>query len=247
MSVVLIGIIFSTIFLSLLSFLGALSLLFKARDTARLIHLLVALAAGTLLGDTFLHLMPEGVESMEPSTFFGVVLFSYVVFFLIEKIIHWHHCHEGDCDIHSYGYMSLLGDGIHNFIDGIILAVAFVSSPYLGVITTFAIALHEIPQELGDFAILIKSGFSKKRALFLNFGAALLSVIGGIVGYFAIISANGLVLYLLPLASGALLYISTTDLVPELRFEKSPTEIAENFAMFCLGISLMYALMFFGL
>jgi len=163
-----------------------------------------------------------------------------VLFYLIEKIFHWRHCHQDHCDVHTFGYVNLIGDSIHNFIDGLIIAATFLVDVRLGITTSLAIALHEIPQEIGDFGVLLYAGFERMKALVLNFLVALTVVAGGIVGYFLSFRLEGLLVYLLPLAAGGFLYISTSDLIPEIRKETNLKKSLLSFTFFIIGILIMY-------
>ena len=192
------------------------------------------------MGGAFLHLMPEGLERLPAATLFPLVLASFVLFYLIEKVLHWRHCHKEGCEIHPFGYINLIGDSVHNFIDGLIIATAFLIDIRLGITTSIAIAFHEIPQEIGDFGVLLYAGFKKTKALTLNFLVALVVVIGGIVGYFLSFSLAGLTIYFLPIAAGGFLYISTSDLIPEIRKERDIKRSFISFAFFLVGIAIMY-------
>jgi len=207
---------------------------------------LVSLSAGVLIGGAFLHLLPEASESMEPNTIFVIALSAFVLFFLIEKIMHWRHCHKDVCEIHTYGHMSLIGDSIHNFIDGLVIAGAFLLDAKLGVATTFAIALHEIPQEIGDFGVLIHAGFEKMKALVLNYIVALTVVLGGIVGYFISFYSENIIAYFVPFAAGGFIYIAGSDLMPEARKEKSLKKSMLSFLFFIIGILIMFIAKFIG-
>lgn len=216
---VLLWILAATFFISLFSLVGVFTLSLKETVMSKILTRLVALSSGALLGGAFLHLMPEGVELLNTKVFFALVLAAIIFYLLIEKILHWRHCHKGgSCDTHhSMGYMNLIGDAVHNFIDGLVIAGAFVVDIRLGLVTAVAMALHEIPQEIGDFGVLLYSGFTKKRALFYNFLSALFSVGGGIVGWLLARYSIGAEKYLLPLAAGGFIYIAASDLLPELR------------------------------
>jgi zinc and cadmium transporter len=141
----------STFFISIISFIGVLTLALKKKFLDKILLFLISLSAGALMGGAFLHLLPESVELREGLDIFLFVLVGFILFFLIEKILHWRHCHKGECEVHTFTYMNLIGDSIHNFIDGFIMATSFVVSIPLGMTTAMAIALHEIPQEIGDF------------------------------------------------------------------------------------------------
>ena len=233
-------ILLSTVLISLFSLAGVVTLIVKKDLFEKIIYLLVALAAGVLMGNAFLHLLPEAVEQFGSSSFlFAWVLIAFVFFFLLEKIFHWRHCHKGKCPVHSFGWANLVGDSFHNFIDGLIIAGGFIYSPALGLSTSVAIALHEIPQELSDFGVLIYAGFSKKQALLLNLLVALTAVAGGIVGFYLLHSVTLLTKVLLPFTAGGFLYISASDLVPEIRKHERFLPSLSAFGFFILGLILM--------
>jgi zinc and cadmium transporter len=233
---VLLWILASTFTISVCALAGVFTLSMKADSLNKILMKLVALSSGALLGGAFLHLMPEGVNVLDAKLFFSIVLAAILSYLLIEKILHWRHCHKGGgCDTHhSMGYMNLIGDSIHNFIDGLVIAGAFVVDIRLGLITAVAMALHEIPQEIGDFGVLIYSGFTKKRALFWNFLTALLTVAGGLFGWFLSRYSIGIEKFLLPIAAGGFIYIAASDLLPELRKNLSLKSFFVDF-LFMLG------------
>ncbi|NYZ80027.1 ZIP family metal transporter [Candidatus Micrarchaeota archaeon] len=236
---VLFSILAATFAISVISLVGVFSLSMRKELLKSLVFYLVALSAGALLGSAFLHLIPEALRENAASSVFPIVIAGFFVFFFIEKILHWRHCHDDKCDVHSFAYMSLAGDAVHNFIDGLIIAATFIANPALGITSTIAIALHEIPQEIGDFAVLIHGGVSRTKALFYNFITALTAVAGGIAGYFASEYFSGAVPFLLPFAAGSFLYISASDLVPEIRKEVSLKKSAFIFIAFLAGIMIM--------
>lgn len=227
-------ILISTFVISLISFIGIVILVLKEKLLDKILMLLIALSAGVLMGSAFLHLIPEAISE----NVFIYVLVGFVLFFLIEKVLHWRHCHKGKCDIHTFVYMNLFGDVVHNFIDGLIIAASFIADINLGITTSIAIALHEIPQEIGDFGVLIYGGFSKMKALFLNFVIALTSVLGGVIGYYFLV--DKFTMFLLPFAAGGFIYIGASDLLPEIRKELDTKKAFLNFGMFILGIIIMY-------
>ena len=231
-----------TIFISLISFVGVLTLMLKERILGRILLVLVSLSAGALMGGAFLHLMPEAIEESTAEAVLIYTLVGFAFFFLVEKLLHWRHCHKEHCEVHTFAYMNLIGDGIHNFIDGLILAASFMTSIPVGIATTFAVALHEIPQEFGDFGVLIYGGFKKGKALFMNFLCALTAVLGGLIGYVLFSEVESYKLFLLPIAAGGFLYIASSDLIPELRKEKDLRKSMVTFAVFSFGIVLMYVL-----
>jgi len=232
-------IILATIVVSLLSFVGIITLTLKEGMLNKILPVLIGLSAGTLMGGAFLHLLPEATESSKGLNVFIFVLVGFIIFFIIEKVLHWRHCHKGECEVHTFTYMNLIGDSIHNFIDGLIMAASFVTSIPLGITTTIAISTHEIPQEIGDFGVLIYGGFSKKKALLLNFIIALTAVLGGLVGYFISNLIDNVVLFILPFAAGGFIYIAATDLVPEIKKELNMKKYMATLIVFILGILIM--------
>jgi zinc and cadmium transporter len=211
----------------------------KGQILNKILLILIGLSAGTLMGGAFIHLLPEAVEGNPGINAFLFVLVGFILFFIIEKVLHWRHCHKGECDVHTFTYMNLIGDSIHNFIDGLIMAASFVISVPLGITTTIAISVHEIPQEIGDFGVLIYGGFSKKKALLLNFLIALTAVVGGIVGYIISSRIENVVLFILPFAAGGFIYIAATDLVPEIKKEMDMKKYMATLIVFILGILIM--------
>jgi len=220
--------------------IGLVSLLIKKELIDKILLFFVSLSAGTLMGGAFLDLMPEATEKLGSNTVFPFILISFILFFLIEKIIHWRHCHEENCEVHDFGYINLIGGSVHNFIDGLIIAATFLADIRLGIISSVAIASHEIPQKIGDFCVFVYAGFTKTKALIINILVSLTIVIGGIAGYFLSKNIEGLVAYLLPFAAGGFLYISTSDLIPEIRKEKDLKKSLISFIFFLIGILIIY-------
>lgn len=243
---VLFSIILSTFLVSLVSFIGVFTLSLKKEILGKTLFFLVSLSVGGLMGGAFLHLLPEAIEKFGNSRIFLYVLVGFFLFFIIEKVIHWRHCHEDHCPIHTFAYMSLIGDGVHNFIDGLIIATGFAVNPSLGVASTVAICLHEIPQEIGDFGVLVYGGISKKKALFLNFLTAVTAVLGGIIGFYLLSFTENISGFLLAFAAGGFLYIAASDLIPEIRKETDIKKSFFNFSIILLGILSMYFLKFLG-
>jgi len=178
------AIILATGLISFLSLSGVLLVFFKRHILDRMSIFLMAFAAGTFMGTAFLHLLPEATKGIESVTPFLFILFGFGIFFFIENILHWHHSHSGKGNHASLGAISLLGDGAHNFLDGMIIAAVFFVDIRLGFITAVAVAFHEIPQEIAEFGVLMYAGYSKYRALLFNFLSALTVVAGGIVSFF---------------------------------------------------------------
>ncbi len=239
-------IILFTFLVSLASFIGVFTLSLSKEILNKAVFYLVALSVGGLMGGAFLHLLPEASQKLSAENVFLYTLGGFFLFLIIEKIIHWRHCHKGDCSIHTFAYMNLVGDGVHNFIDGLIMAAAFITSPGVGIASTIAIFLHEIPQEIGDFGVLIYGGLSRKKALFFNFLTALTAVIGGVFGYYLLSFTEMASVFLLPVAAGGFLYIAASDLIPEIRKENDVKKSVLNFVIIFLGILAMYFLKSFG-
>ena len=245
----LLYILIATSVVSLGALVGIFTLGFNEKFLNKILMGLVALSSGTMLGGAFIHLLPEGVENGNVDNFFLIVLFTLVFYLLIEKLLHWRHCHKhgGSCHTHhSIGTMNLIGDSVHNFIDGLIIAGAFLVSVPLGIATTFAMALHEIPQEIGDFGVLIYSGFTKKKALMLNFLVALMVVLGGVVGWGLSHYIDNVSIFLIPIAVGGFIYISTSDLLPEIRKDVSIKKFLLYLLLLLLGIGLMFLVKLIG-
>jgi len=236
-------ILVATFMVSSISFIGAVTLALSEKLLKRILILLVGFSAGALMGGAFLHLLPEAIETQPGAVtdIFLVVLASFMMFFVLEKLL-WRHCHEKTCPIHTFAYINLFGDSVHNFIDGLVMAGSFMVSVPLGLIATLAIAAHEIPQELGDFGVLIYGGFKPRKALTLNFVTALTAMAGGIAGYYLFPYLGSAMIYLLPFAAGGFLYIAASDLVPELHKEKSTVRTVASFASFLVGIIFMWAI-----
>jgi zinc and cadmium transporter len=242
-------IILSTFFVSLLSFSGAL-ILFLKEKLDRFLLFLVTFSAGALIGAAFFHLLPEAISEAGSDKilkiFFSLTI-GFCAFFILEQFISWHHHHGREHpEIKSFSYLILVSDGIHNFIDGLIIAASFLSSVKIGTITTLAVIFHEIPQEIGDFGVLIYGGFKKATAFLYNFLSALIAILGGIVGFLISEKIGKEILYLLPFAAGTFLYIASSDLIPEIKQKIGLRESFFHFFVFLLGLSLMLVTKIFG-
>lgn len=235
---ILIWILLATFLNGLIALIGIFSLWLKEKTLNKILLILVAFSAGALLGGAFFHLLAESLEKTKSFNVFSYLLVGFILFFVVEKFLHWHHCHKKKCDTHPFTYLILFGDGIHNFIDGMIIAASFVISVPFGLITTLLIISHEIPQELGDFGVLVYGGFTKKKALFYNFVSQLTCVLGGLLG-FLFSKLQGVSTFLLPFAAGGFIYIAASDLIPELRKEVSLKKTLLLFLFFLIGIVLV--------
>lgn len=234
--------ILAVIFVSLISLISILLFWLKLENLNKITHYLVSFAIGTLFGGAFLHLLPEALEKSNIQTTFLFVILGILLFFIIEKYIRWRHCHEEVCEYHAIAQINLIGDGIHNFMDGVAIATSFLVNIPTGIATTIAICVHEIPQELGDFGILIFSGFSKAKAIFYNFLTALVAVIGAVLTLIFANYVQNLVWILMPITAGGFIYLASTDLFPELHKEKNISNSVLQIILLVLGIALMWFL-----
>lgn len=236
---VLIWILGSTFLVSIISLIGIFTLLIKENILHQLTFYLIGFSAGALIGGAFLHILPEVLETTPATTVFYELILGIILFFLMEKYFYWRHCHEENCNVHSFTYLNLVGDGFHNFLDGIMIAASFIVSFKVGVVTTLAVIMHEIPQELGDFGVLIYGGFSKAKALVFNFISALTAVAGALIGYFLSDKITNFPSFILPLTAGGFIYIASSDLIPEIHKEKDLKRSTFAFFAFLLGIGFM--------
>jgi len=243
---VFLNIILSTFSISLIAFVGVLILFLKEKLLDKILLILVAFSAGAFIGGAFLHLIPEALEKVGLENSLNVFLYvilGFCAFFILENFIKWHHHHAREHPkIMPFSYLILVSDAVHNFIDGLIIAASFTASFSTGIIATLAVALHEIPQEIGDFGILIYGGVKKIKALFLNFLSAIAVVFGGVVGYFISGEISGSIPFLLSFAAGGFFYIASSDLIPEIRHEENLKKSIIYFFVFLLGIVLMLLL-----
>ena len=236
---ILVWILASTFLVSLISLIGIFTLTIKDNLLQKILFGFIGFSAGALIGGAFLHILPEALEKAKSTVVFYYLILGIVLFFLMEKYLHWRHCHNGVCEIHAFTYLNLVGDGFHNFIDGMVIAASFIVSLKLGIVTTLAVILHEIPQELGDFGVLVYGGLSKQKALVYNFISALMAIFGAIIGYFISDFAKGFSNFILPLTAGGFIYIASSDLIPEIHKENNLRRSNLAFIAFLLGIILM--------
>jgi zinc and cadmium transporter len=244
MNTVWICAIISTIVVSLISITGIFFLLLKNDKLQKIVFILVSLAVGALLGNVFFHLIPESYETIKDKRLIALLILAGILaFFIMEKFLHWHHGHDvGHLDDlpKSYGYISLYADGLHNFTDGILIAAGWMASPEIGLATTLTVVLHEIPQEISDFGILIHAGFKAGKALWLNFYAALTAVLGTVITLAIGTRVESLSQLVLPLAAGGFIYLAGTDLIPELHKDHSRRNSILQLLMILAGLALMY-------
>ncbi|MFA5360157.1 MAG: ZIP family metal transporter [Patescibacteria group bacterium] len=235
----------SVVIVSLISLIGVFTLAIPEKKLHHIIMLLVSLSAGTLLGDSFLHLIPEMVESGQINLSVWLWLLSGIlVFFVLEKIVHWRHCHMESTTFHPHpvGIMNIIGDGLHNFIDGMIIGGSFIVSPQLGLATTLAVIAHEIPQEIGDFGILLHAGYSRGKAILLNFLSAITAILGTLLALIMGAQAENFTSFIIPFTAGGFIYIATADLIPELKKDTAPTKSLFQLLLIIIGIGIMLVL-----
>lgn len=240
--------IISVTIVSLLSLLGLIAFPFGEEKIKKFLIWAVAFAGGTLLGDAFLHLIPEAYENGSGVGISFSILGGILAFFVLEKFIHWHHCHDIGCEEHNetFSYVIMFGDAAHNFIDGMIIAASFMVSVPIGIATTLAVVFHEIPHEIGDFASMLYGGFSKIKALWYNFLAGIVAILGALMVLIIGQSFSDLTYYLIPFAAGGFIYVASADIIPELhKSTKISHSILQLFYIVC-GIAIMYALLIIG-
>jgi len=239
----LLVILASVALVSLIAFTGLLFISLKEAFLKRILMILVSFASGSLIGGAFIHLLPEALEQSGPNVFYYVVA-GIMLFFIMEKFLYWRHCHNGTCSVHTFAFLNLIGDGIHNFIDGMIIASSYLHSHDLGVATTLAVIFHEIPQEIGDFGVLVYGGLSKRKALTYNFLSALTAIAGALVTY-NLAFIQSIEQWLIPIAAGGFIYIAGTDLMPELHKQFQLKDSVAQLVTILAGITLMSALKIF--
>ncbi|MEK7564580.1 MAG: ZIP family metal transporter [Patescibacteria group bacterium] len=236
----------SVIVVSLISLVGVFTLSLKEKFMRKYIFVFISVAVGALLGDAFIHLIPEAFEISNNQILTSIFIIAGIFFFFsLEKFLHWHHHgeDEGETSVHPMGKLLLVSDGVHNFIDGVVIGASFLVSVPVGIATSIAVILHEIPQEIGDFAVLMHSGYSKGRALFLNFLSGIFSVFG-LVFLFTIQNVSEIAEFVfLPLAAGGFIYIALADLIPELHKTKEVRHSLLQLFSVIVGVLFMVGLL----
>jgi zinc and cadmium transporter len=232
----------ASVAVSAVSLVGVIGLALKEQFMKRILIYLVAFGAGGLIGSAFLHLLPESLEHLPHGEMDAFVysLSGFIMFFILEKYLFWRHCHKGTCDVHVFTYLNLFGDGIHNFIDGLIIGASFMADFHLGAVATLSIILHEVPQELSDFGVLVYGGLTKAKALFYNFLSAVTAVAGTAVGYLFASRTGDLAGILIAVAAGGFIYIGGCDLIPEIHRQPDKKNAALSMVCFLAGIALMF-------
>ena len=239
----------SVLVVSLISFIGAVTLVVGRQRLQPVVFVLVSLAVGAMLGDAFIHLLPESFERISSSLETSLAcLAGIVAFFVLEKFLLWQHDHAAQHThpIQPVGYINLVADALHNFVDGVLIGASYLVSAPIGLATTLAVLLHEIPQEIGDFGVLLHAGFKPARALWLNFLTATLAIAGTVLSLSLGGRLQGLSVAVLPFAAGGFIYIAGSDLVPELHKERQPPQAAVQLVAIGIGIGLMLLLKLWG-
>jgi zinc and cadmium transporter len=235
-----------TFLISIISLVGVIALFIHEKLLEKILLVLVSLSAGGLMGGAFLHLLPEAVSKLNSSTLstsatklFSYFLLGFCIFFFLEQFIQWTHEPYGLHEKKPVSYLVLVSDLVHNFIDGLVIAGSFLMGFNVGIVTSIAIALHEIPQEIGDFGVLVYGGFEKRKALLWNFFSAISVIFGGIMGFYLSNIIKGSALLLLPFAAGNFTYIAASDLIPEIKHGDSLKRNLTHFVTFLIGLLLM--------
>jgi len=236
----------SVVLVSVISFVGALTLVIGERKLHKAIRFMISFAAGALFADAFLHLLPEAVEELGFSIEVSLaIILGIAIMFIVEKFIHWHHCHDEheDEQPHAFAITSLVGDAVHNFIDGLVIGSSYLAGIPVGIATTAAIIFHEIPQEISDFSVLIHGGFKPTKALLLNFITALTSVAGALVALALGERIMQTVPYLVAFTAGTFVYIAGADFIPELHKETRVSRSILQLVLFATGVGVMASLL----
>jgi zinc and cadmium transporter len=227
--------------------MGILSLMLNEARLRKILLYMVSFSAGSLFGDAFIHLIPEAIEGNTSGTLVsGFIIFGILASFGVERFLQWRHCHipTSTEHPHSFAYMNLFGDAVHNLIDGLIIGGSYLVSVEIGVATTLAVVFHEIPQEMGDFGVLIYGGFNKRKALWLNFLTALTAIAGALIAIVLGSVLEGFIPLLVPFAAGNFIYIAGSDLIPEIRKDMpQPRKAAMQMISIVVGVVVMMLLL----
>jgi len=234
-------IMLGSLLMSAIAMIGAVTVFLPRETLQRLLLPLVSLAAATLMGGALFHMLPEGLENLSPLAAAAWMLGGFATFLLLEQLLHWHHSHGRTEQVRQpVTYLILIGDGIHNLIGGLAIASTFLIDPRAGISAWIAAIAHEIPQELGDFGVLVHGGWSRRRALLWNLISALSFPLGALLAY--LLSRQFDVAWLMMLGAGNFVYIAASDLIPEIKQQAALGEVAVHFCFFIIGLLLMYAL-----
>ena len=227
----------SALVVSLVSFIGVFFLSFRQEKLRKVLVYLVCFAVGALLGNAFFHLLPESYYHINTSHAAWLCIGGFLIFFILEQCLH---LHSHKKEVKNYGYLSLYADGIHNFTDGILIAIAWMISPEMGLSTTLVILLHEIPQEIGDFGVLLQAGFSRKKALMFNFYSGCAAILGTFLTLWLGEGISHFSTYVMPFAAGGFIYLAATSLLPEILKQSTKRDFIWFILLILLGIAVMY-------
>ncbi len=244
----LLWILGSVFLVSLISLTGVIALFFNKKFLGNILLYLISFAAGALIGAAFLDLIPEALEHNPGQITFIYIIAGILIFFILERVLGYYHHHHKHVHKHkeikkhvkSFAYLNLVSDGLHNFLDGMVIAISFLTSFELGIIASIAVIIHEIPQEIGDFGILVYGGFTRLRALMYNLLFALTAVFGALITYFFSINIEGVNEILLPVAAGNFIYLALADLLPEIHHEQEFKRTLMHVVTFLLGIFIIW-------
>jgi zinc and cadmium transporter len=239
---VLIWILSALILDSLIGLVGAFSLFIKRKTLEKIVFPLVSFAAGVLFGGGLYHLFTEGLEEIGAMRAINWFVFGFILFFILERVLKWHHCHKLECEVHPFSYLIFIGDAIHNIVDGLVIASTFLVDIRLGILTTFLIIAHEVPQELGNFATAIYGGMKRNKAIIFTFLSQITCIVGGLSGYYFL--SKEMLLPLLPFAAGGFIYIAASDLIPELHKEPNIKKSIISFILFLIGLAFIIGVKF---
>jgi len=239
--------IISVIIVSLIALVGIVTIFVKEKHMNNLLLFFVSFSAGALIGDALIHILPEVVNKYGFTIMISLYfIFGLLLFFILEKFIHWRHCHLPTTDDHPHPfvYMNLVGDALHNLIDGLVIGGTYLVSIPLGVVTTLAVIFHEIPQELGEFGVLIHGGFTKRKALIMNLLTALTAIVGVVIALLLGKIGDAFFMFILPFTAGGFIYIATADLIPEMKKECGGRKSLIQLAGIVIGVGVMLLLLF---
>lgn len=237
----------SVVIVSLISLVGVFTLAMRREKLGEILLILVSFAVGGLFGDAFIHLIPEAFENFgNKLTVSLLIIAGILLFFVLEKFIRWRHCHMPTSENHPHPvvFMNLIGDGVHNTLDGMIIAASYMISLPIGLATTLAVILHEIPQEIGDFGVLVHGGLKVRQALLLNFASALMAILGALISLTVGPYVKDYAIFLAPITAGGFIYMAGSDLIPTLHDQSDPKESTKQFLAIIFGLLIMVLLLF---
>jgi zinc and cadmium transporter len=229
----------ASVVVSVLSLVGIFALLLKEKVLDGILIFLIGISGGALMGGAFFHLLPEALEKSNTLYTYLYLILGFIAFFILERYLLWRHCHEGGCKVHPMSYLNLIGGSIHNLMDGLIIGATFFVDIRFGITTTLAIIMHEIPQEIGDFGVLVYGGMNKYKALMYNFLSAITAMLGAFLGYLFSGHLGFFTPLILPVAAGGFIYVACCDLVPEIHKQEDIKKATLSMLFFVIGILFM--------